>query len=114
MSELPKNLKPGLSKKELWEQHIESWRSSGLTQVQYCREHQLKIPTFQYWKSKFERRNLSRPLLPVAIQSNSPPMASSSVSSGIAITVNDQLRIELDVGFNRDTLLKTLDLIQGR
>ena len=29
--------------------HIEAWRSSGLSKPAYCREHQLKYPTFMAW-----------------------------------------------------------------
>lgn len=29
--------------------HIEAWRGGGLTQAQYCREHQLNATTFSGW-----------------------------------------------------------------
>ena len=29
--------------------HIEAWRMSGLSKPAYCREHQLKYPTFMSW-----------------------------------------------------------------
>ncbi|WP_150046550.1 MULTISPECIES: IS66 family insertion sequence element accessory protein TnpA [Methylomonas] len=29
-----------------WRQHIEAWQSSGITQVDYCRQYQLNVRTF--------------------------------------------------------------------
>ncbi len=113
MSKLSNSEGPKKSKHEFWFRHIKSQSISGLSQVQYCRDHQLKIATFHYWKAKLENQNISRSLLPVSIQPDVKP-PSSSFSSGISIAVNNQLRIELEVGFNRDTLLKTLDLLQAR
>jgi hypothetical protein len=65
------DLKPSShqSKQEYWNQHIEDWKESSLTQTQYCQEQELKLPTFQYWKSKQNRMNLSTRLLPVSLNS---------------------------------------------
>jgi len=35
-----------------WAQHIETWRSSDLSQNAYCRERNLKPNQFSYWKRK--------------------------------------------------------------
>ncbi len=113
MSKLSSGVSLRQSKEECWSHHIESWSTSDLTQVRYCQEHNLKIATFHYWKSKLEQQSRPRPLLPVSIQPAIKPIL-SSFSSGISIPINDQLRIELDVGFNGDTLLKTLDLLKAR
>ena len=32
--------------------HIEAWKSSGLTQVQYCQKNNIKSHIFTYYKSK--------------------------------------------------------------
>ena len=37
-----------------WQQHIERWETSGLTQRGYCREHNLKPHQFSYWKRKLK------------------------------------------------------------
>lgn len=38
----------------IWQQHIERWETSGLTQRDYCREHNLKSHQFSYWKRKLK------------------------------------------------------------
>ncbi len=35
-----------------WRRHIDTWRTSGLSQNAYCREHALKSHQFSYWKRK--------------------------------------------------------------
>lgn len=37
-----------VSKSELWSSHMAAWKSSGLTQVAYCRQHALSLPSFGY------------------------------------------------------------------
>ena len=33
-----------------WQQHVQTWQSSGLSQAAYCRKHKLKYNRFNYWK----------------------------------------------------------------
>lgn len=109
--------KPDLSsrkaKRIYWQHRIADWKESGLSQKQYCREHQLKLPTFQYWKSKVERQSLTKSLLPVTLKPSSSS-ATQSFPSGISISVKDHISIQLEICFNRDTLLDVLDLLESR
>ena len=48
-----------LSKSELndsgyWEDHIEKWSHSGLTQSEYCRQHNLPYNMFRRWKRNLD------------------------------------------------------------
>jgi hypothetical protein len=36
-----------------WQNHIEQWTESGLSQAAYCREHQLDESQLSYYKRKF-------------------------------------------------------------
>jgi hypothetical protein len=40
-----------------WWQHVESWRSSGLSQAAYCRQHGLNAKSFSRWIRKQLLRN---------------------------------------------------------
>ena len=101
------------SKREFWGQHIENWKSSGLSQTQYCKDHHLKVPTFQYWKSKMDRLSLSRPLIPLTVKSTISS-TTSSFPSGVSLSFKDRFNIHLEVGFNPDTLHSILDLLESR
>lgn len=57
------------SKSDFWQKHIADWKTSGLPQAAYCDQHNLKLSTFTYWRSK---QSESRPkLVPVSM----PPTA---------------------------------------
>jgi transposase len=40
-------------KRTYWKQHIDSWQETGLTQAEYCRQHNLKHYQLVYWKKRF-------------------------------------------------------------
>jgi hypothetical protein len=35
-----------------WQRHVQRWRQSGLTQVQYCRQQRLSAAAFGWWKGQ--------------------------------------------------------------
>ena len=37
---------------EFWQNHIAQWQLSGLSQANYCRQHNLAIHQLSYWKGK--------------------------------------------------------------
>lgn len=39
-----------------WQQHINQWHKSGLSQAKYCRQHGLKTNRFSYHKLKFKAK----------------------------------------------------------
>jgi len=41
--------------REFWTRHVKGWRSSGLTQAQYCRRHRLLKGTLGYWASTLNK-----------------------------------------------------------
>lgn len=100
-------------KRNYWSQHIEDWKSSGLTQSQYCDKQQLKLSTFRYWKARLTRLHLSKPLIPVTVKTE-VTSATRSFPSGISLAVNDRIRLDLEIGFNGDTFLNVLDLLESR
>lgn len=43
-----------------WQQQIEAWQSSGLSQNQFCQRHELTYHRFVYWRRKLEVSARSR------------------------------------------------------
>ena len=101
------------SRSEFWSRHIEKWNNSGLTQVEYCRLNDLNRFTFNYWKSKRNKEETFRPLLPVSVR---PDTSSKTASfpSGISLSFGDRFDVRLDVGFNGDTLSRLIDVLEAR
>ncbi len=112
MNEIIAPLTSRKSRQDYWGRQVENWIESGLSQTQYCKDQQLKLPTFQYWKSKLGRLSLSRPLIPVTIKSTISS-TSGYFPSGVSLSVKDRFNIQLEIGFNQDTLLSILDLLES-
>jgi hypothetical protein len=44
-------------KQQRWSTIIEDWSHSGLSQAEYCRQHQLNLDQFYAWKYKLAKAN---------------------------------------------------------
>ena len=57
------------AKADFWKGQLAAWRSSGLTQAAYCRQHGLSIPSFGYWRRTLEKGSVttSAAVLPIVI-----------------------------------------------
>jgi hypothetical protein len=42
-----------------WRQHIEDWRTSGVSQQAFCRERNLSFNQFHYWRKKRFKRGVN-------------------------------------------------------
>ena len=72
-----------------WQSHIEAWQNSGLSQAAYCKETDLIIHRFGYWKRKFLNTPLATPE-PVGFVALNPIVMTST----LALQLPNQLRIE--------------------
>jgi len=43
-------------KAQFWHDHFKAWQASGLTQAAYCRQHDLKLSAFAYWRTRANQR----------------------------------------------------------
>ena len=56
-----------------WQQHFTDWQQSGLSQSDYCKQHELTLSSFGYWRQRLKAStsagakliplNVSRPTL---------------------------------------------------
>lgn len=44
------------AKQKHWQSIIEDWRQSGLSQSEYCRQHQIKPQHFYSWKNQLKKK----------------------------------------------------------
>lgn len=95
-------------KPKQWRQHVESYRSSGLTRKAYCERNQIKESTFGYWCKKMKRteQGLDKCLEPMWI----PLQVSEERSSGINIRFGN-ITLEIKPGFDKTLLVELLRTI---
>jgi len=42
------------SRRSFWQKHLRAWFQSGLTQADYCRQHELSRAAFGWWKRQLQ------------------------------------------------------------
>ena len=123
-------------KTEIWLDHMQAWRKSGMAQVEYCATYGLHQKTFSNWKTKLYKHlpdlpNKTRasivppaprnPFLEVTIGNDSPANTSKIMTdnvvnakiatSKIQLYVKENYRVSIEVGFDVATLQKLLAVL---
>ncbi len=77
---------------DFWQQHVQQWKSTPLSQVAYCREHALNFHRFNYWyrktdpvKPKKESAPLSASFVPVVTSPTTPEGLSLHLPNGMVL-----------------------------
>ena len=45
-----------MEKEKQWKNKFQEWNKSGLTRIQFCREHQIPVSTFDYWRQRLRKK----------------------------------------------------------
>ena len=84
------------NKASLWQQHIEGWETSGLTQGIYCQQHAISLASFGYWRTRLKRmppdksgREIETRFLPVQLMSSQhDPLLTLRTPQNVSIDVS--------------------------
>ena len=87
---------------DYWKQQVVAWEQSGKTQKEFCRQQEISVPAFGYWKRKLRpQQSEAVEFYPLTIPVTKTPPA----SSGISLVTNDsKFHIELSTDFVPRTL----------
>ena len=105
-------------KRYFWQRHIQKWKERGITQADYCREHELKATAFTYWKGKLGQESASISdtssisLVPVAMKVNFQPAPQPLVPKPLVVVVDSHFRIEVAGDFESVTLVKLVSTLR--
>ena len=93
-------------KQKYWQRHIEQWSQSGLSQATYCRERNLKIKSFTYFKSRLKKKNLP-------VQFVQVPVEPVQLPSFLKLKIGSSFQIDIPDGFSQNTLTQVLQVLGG-
>jgi len=98
-----KRRKRSEQKRQYWQAHNEACRTSGLTRAEYCRQHNVNLKTFAYWRHRLQTEAVPVRLvqLPPAVQQ----------SAAVRLVVNG-CGIEVSDGFNAQTLAEVVCVLR--
>ena len=107
-----------------WLEHIRRWQQSDSTQSEYCRQRDLSITAFRWWRSELVRKGID---LSHGGDSNRTQGKSGSfvelalahqvASRGSAvyeIVLSNQRRLCLSEGFDPDAVASLLSILEAR
>jgi hypothetical protein len=99
-------------KRSFWRQHIEDWRSSGLTQIAYCRQHELRSHQFTYWKKRFVQTGTGITFVPLKIRSTVQTAFGQGSLSMLRLTVGRDFQIEIGPDFDSHLLRRLITTLR--
>jgi hypothetical protein len=88
----------GKGKAAFWKRHLAAWRDSGLSQAAYCRQQDVSLSSFGYWRGKFGAAPSPSPspsppaLLPIVVS----PVPTSMDRIEVALPNGLQVRLPMD------------------
>ena len=97
-----------VSKSEFWKGHLAGWHGSGLTQVAYCRLHELSLPSFGYWRRVLRPPVKAAPLpalVPIVIGD------SGTVVETVEVRLPNGVQVQLPLGMTAARWLPTLQAL---
>ena len=112
MSDQPSRAEQLEQKRAYWKRQIESWRSSGMTQVAFCREHELKVHQFTYWKKRIVQTEAEGKFVSLNLSSftnKQPPQPGCP----LRVVVSNGLKVEVEAGFDPDLLGQLIIVLRG-
>lgn len=96
-------------RQSFWEKHIQCWQKSSLTQVDYCRQNNLKIKSFRYWKRRLNE--LAEEIRFVPVRLDLPD--AEKPGTPLKVAVNGRYCIEVPDGFSSATLKQVLNVLEA-
>lgn len=100
------------AKRRYWRDRLREWKESGLSQVAYCARNNLSRDSFNYWKRKLKAAGESARFVEVAILKPSATVLTRR--SPLRLRITDAYWIEIERDFDRESLNRLIDVLEGR
>jgi hypothetical protein len=92
-----------------WQQHLEGWRTSGLTQEEYCRQHGLKFTTLARYRNRINRERKAS-FVPVSIKAET---AQERLPGAVEIRLHNGRVLALAGAFDETQLGQLIRLLEA-
>ena len=89
-----------------WKKHIDQWAKSHRSQIEYCRQNDLRPNRFTYWKIKLGKPNRPTELVQV-------PVPTHFCKAGLKLNIGRELQVEIPDGFKKETLEQVLSVLKA-
>ena len=96
-----------------WQQHIEAWQTSELTQPAYCQQQKISLATFGYWRTRLKKQPITDGSQDSSVRFL--PVQLATQHSSVTLRTPQGISIDLSDGFDPVLLkhvLKILGVVQ--
>ena len=99
-------------KRSYWRQHIDSWQQTGLTQVEYCRQHNLKHHQLVYWKKRYSNTQTEVSFVPLRFE-DLLDIPAQSDRAALCLLIDNHFKVEIRDGFEPQLLRQVVAALRG-
>jgi uncharacterized GH25 family protein len=99
-------------KRTYWKQHIDSWQETGLTQAEYCRQHNLKHYQLVYWKKRFLKTETDVSFVGLKLEDLLDIVPQPDRAS-LSLVIYNQFKVEISAGFDAQLLRQLIFALRG-
>ena len=100
------------SNNKIWQAHLKSWVSSGLSRAEYCRQQNISYHAFKYWEKKLLVKKSSTPaFVSVPAVRIEQSFLSSDESAKLRVDIRGRYRIEVYDDFSPVTLSRLISTL---
>lgn len=96
-------------KAAFWNGHINKWKESKLSQIDYCRANNLSRHRFTYWKIKNNKKATPLKFVTIIPKHFTSPLDCNI--SPLKVQIGDKYRIEVGEGFSGETLIRLINTL---
>ena len=98
-----------------WRAHVAAQKQSGLSRIEYCKQHKLSYHALGYWHRKLSKPQSSETnLVPVTLVRSLKQNPVQSEGSALKVILPDNIAIEVSDNFSPVTLARLLATLESR
>ena len=99
-------------KRTYWKQHIDSWQETGLSQTEYCRQHNLKHHQLVYWKKRFVKTETDTSFVALKFE-DLLDLPTQPDRASLSLVINSHFKVEISPGFDAQLLRQLIFALRG-
>ena len=103
----------------LWLKHVQQWQRSDTTQIQYCKEHNLSVTAFRWWRRKLTQghpvvdppKELPTASVPTFTEIRMPQSGEAAAAYAYEINLPNRTQLRLRRDFDAEAVSALVSLL---
>lgn len=103
------------TKREQWEQHLADFEASGQTAVVWCKEQDIQLANFYYWKRRLRTVINDAKVNPISwlpMAFDLKPQPGEMAAEQISIEIGGKFKVIIQKGFNCEMFRDVVSILQ--